>query len=277
MKLAAQKLDKLLYLVKFLKLCKVLSLPIGHVYARPVELRLEIYSSGRMSVCISQLTEVLSYCPRLRVFHFNLEIKSEDPKVPISPVQLRELEVLHLRGIFPPYVEKLLAHISPGPKPLDLYLPIDDDILQPPDVFLQASIRDFFARSRVTRLFLEKYEWSRRDGRFYVPFSRMLSELPASLCALGLARMGIMFEFGDAYPSYPAQLSALTIYSCDFETYALKMLAMLYPIRELKSVGLVLESYYGIEDETRRSMALLIPVVDMSRHPPQGWESSMTI
>ncbi|KAG8735113.1 hypothetical protein FRC11_003436, partial [Ceratobasidium sp. 423] len=262
--LSTRAVDKRLLPVEVLWLRNVFFPWSCHVYVGLTDLRLvadrgaPTLISRDPHIHISQLAEILSSCPGLRIFHCNLEVDISGARPAIPAIPLKQLEVVNLHRMASAQSSQLLAHISPGRKSLELSLFVPDKGEGFSGHFLPELVLDFFGRSRVTRLFLhkdgiaEKYD----DKLIRVSLARLLSELPAGLCTLGLNRFQVYPGTEDP-KSWPAQLNTVYMRSWDIDVAALRELASLCSLREL------MLSHLPTRSEDRkllREVAKLVPI-----------------
>ncbi|KAG8699800.1 hypothetical protein FRC11_013458, partial [Ceratobasidium sp. 423] len=116
---------------------------------------LRLLSSGRHalpSIKPSQLTNILSSCPKLRIFHWDIEVRGTDQQNAIGSVYLAELEDLNIRQMKHNHHEYFLPLVSPGPKPLSLSIRSTPHLAQ--GLFTTA-VSNFFNRSNVTALYIQ--------------------------------------------------------------------------------------------------------------------------
>lgn len=135
------------------------------LYRGLVDLRLTSPPIGRATdMDVYTLMSILSNSPRLRIFHFSLELVTYEGiddewlhKEPICPVFLPDLEVIQIStsraylGKLPSFhAGSLLQLLAPGSKPLRLTLETGPDKTEP--LFDSDSMRAFFMRSKIEKL-----------------------------------------------------------------------------------------------------------------------------
>ncbi|KEP50357.1 putative F-box-like domain protein [Rhizoctonia solani 123E] len=101
-----------------------------------------------------ELFSILRSSPKLQVLHFNVDIYDLTDDEDFGPVYLEDLQDLNLmvRGGANIATYRILQRIVPGSRPLQLSL----------SGFLERSVKDFFSRANVTRL----YTWDAPSLKF---------------------------------------------------------------------------------------------------------------
>ncbi|KAH7323349.1 hypothetical protein B0J17DRAFT_683042 [Rhizoctonia solani] len=265
-----QFLDELLRPIKVLRLYNVWFSPASYAYTGLVELRLIANVPCDPYNPISFYTRVLLSCPNLRIFHCCVLISPQPPPSPIHPVPLEELEVLNLEGMFPVHADNLLAHISPGPKPLNLHLLVEKVSHFP---LFSVPALSFFGRSQVTKLVIDVFDWSFDFGEpgQYVSLGTLLSKLPVNLSTLDLRHLPIS-HWGEYPASWPTNLSAVSMHSCKTDIATLRELTRVCPIQELTLSNLIIEPHQVDQNALEEEVAKLAPVVKYTPFAPQGSE-----
>lgn len=128
----------------------------SQAYHGLVELRLTPFGTAAPPMTELQLARILKSSPRLRILHLNINI-TESPLIDdtLVPVRLDDLRTLNVSLMEHNELGILLRMLAPGSKSLDmtLALPIKARALDPN---LKNEIRGFFARSKITRLRVER-------------------------------------------------------------------------------------------------------------------------
>lgn len=148
--LPEQLLENLWRHVKVLRLCRLYPDWASQAYHGLIELRLVSSCTPKTSVTESQLISVLATSPRLRILQFDLEITDSTASA-ITPVCLNDLEVLNIESLWGDQINIFLRLIAPGSKLSQLALRHPGSL----DVSLKDKIRQLFAGSKLTKLYLK--------------------------------------------------------------------------------------------------------------------------
>lgn len=154
--LSHKYLEKILHPVTVLRLYGLYPYWTSKAYHNLVELRLSSNHDLDIPISEQQLCDILMSSPKLRIFHFDLWISPTVVNATILPVHLSELEVLslssmsHQLGLF-------LRWITPGSLPLKFSIANSPHIEQ---LLLNAEVRNFFKRSKITTLCLADFSVS---------------------------------------------------------------------------------------------------------------------
>ncbi|CUA75220.1 hypothetical protein RSOLAG22IIIB_11572 [Rhizoctonia solani] len=172
------QLDEVLSPVTVLKLDKIFPCWTSKAYHGLVELRLVAWDPARESIQVKeqQLVAILKASPALQTLHFGIEITPAAKTYP--PVQLKELEALHVQVDSLKSQQTLLRLLSPGARPLQMSI----DHKSPGAVSPPSRGDEFhklIRRSNIVKLFID----SRNDAKLHLP--TFLALLP-NLCVLVL-------------------------------------------------------------------------------------------
>ncbi|KAB5589245.1 BIR domain-containing protein [Ceratobasidium theobromae] len=109
---------------------------------------LHLTSTEKPTITETQLETILGSSPGLRVFRFGLQITRIRPtSASVVPTRLSDLKVLHLHALGAEQLGIVLSLLAPGSKPLQISINGRSET-----VFLLDEVKQFFARSNVTRV-----------------------------------------------------------------------------------------------------------------------------
>ncbi|CAE6507669.1 unnamed protein product [Rhizoctonia solani] len=217
----------------------------------------------RPFIRVPQLREILLACPELRILHININITGNDMCPVLTPVPLKDLEDLNLRGLSRRFYNDLLPLLAPGQKPLQLTFQTQPEAAAP---LYCPTILSLLRRSNVTGLYI----LNRPSFDQYLNIDQFLAESPTKLRTLGLERIKIsevdLSQFDHLKRQPPIQVNCLCLRKCTIDLNALERLAEILPAQVLK---LHEPEFLGVsgEDEiqVRERIAQMFPTVKWVR------------
>ncbi|KAL5637799.1 hypothetical protein ACGC1H_002162 [Rhizoctonia solani] len=186
MDLPKEQLENILEHVSVLRLAGPYLRWTSRAYHGLVELRLV----GWETINESDLVGILHSSPGLRIFQLGLRIDnllSIDTQV--TPVLLRDLEVLIVWQVGCTLLPSLLRWIAPGPKPLQFAFRAQEETYMPNPKVLQLkedSLVSFFLRSRLSKV----------DGRY----ASIISAIDLLGLSTGIQELAISHTSFDTFP-----------------------------------------------------------------------------
>lgn len=224
----------------------------GVAFRGLVDLNLRFFQDD-FSPTASDIFAVLSSSPALRHLAFDEMTFRAHNDTTIGPVRLQCLETLDVSGLGPPDIALLLSMIFPGNGNLDIFLPL----IKNPNVL--STIRDFFHRSRITKLrvlAILEYDWEYLlDGS--QPWLQ-LEHLP-HLRELGLFHGSTEAEEDNEAGEFPLpkpcqiypKLDTLYLHGCALKKDAVQKAIDLCSVRAIRIAGCFrVEERDHLKDET---------------------------
>ncbi|KAL5637805.1 hypothetical protein ACGC1H_002167 [Rhizoctonia solani] len=190
MDLPKEQLESVLSRVSVLRLAGPYLTWTSRAYHGLVELRLV----RREVINESVLVGILHSSPGLRILQLNLQIDSlVSIDAQVTPVVLRDLEVLILWQITGTLLPSLLRWLAPGPKPLQFGFEVQDEMYMPNsrDIGLKAdSSVSFLLRSRLKIV--------------YGVYMGIISAIELLELSPGIKELAISYTTFDVFPSHDA-------------------------------------------------------------------------
>ncbi|CAE7183630.1 unnamed protein product [Rhizoctonia solani] len=156
-----QHLEDILFPVTRLQLKGIYPAWASRAYCGLVELSLEALRGSEISLKDSELATILQASPSLRALHFGLGLERGDAAPP--PVELNDLQSLHLASYNHSAQESVLRMVYPGQNPLELTIRVSDDVrfIFPSQTWDE--LVDFATRSNITQLHIEQRDLYKED------------------------------------------------------------------------------------------------------------------
>lgn len=222
-------LEDTLLRVTTLRLDQVFPYWTSKAYHGLVELHL-LASTWETDIPESQLVQILSSSPELRVFHFGgLRVRDRLPRgaLPV-PINLKSLEVLNLKATDCDRHGDLLRWLSPASSPLQLTLYFTPDA----GSLLGDAFISFYARSNITELNLLKGDTSTLSLRSLLALLPKLRILRLDDFKLEEESNGLPGHDGPL-PHCPPELDAMHIRNCIIYLNELQWVAKTHSIHTI--------------------------------------------
>lgn len=275
----SEKIDNLLLPVTDLLLDGIY-LPWTHqAYHGLVELRLTSTRKPVASITESELVNILSLSPRLKILHFGLTITAPLPKgSSIPPVRLDDLEILNLTSPRYAQLSTLLRLLAPGSNPLRVSL--EPYSLDSPPLHM-GEVKDFFARSNVAELHIRRFprEEDLRPGVNELIDPNPNLRILAMSDAYWKRRATPIIGLDNQQPTTPRRhLDALYIINSRIELDELERVITQYPVKMLVFWGCrvyegrVIQSSHELQTKLSRLCSDIRCIPWTEDNPTEGWD-----